>query len=376
MSDTTNSSVRLRAVITGGAGFLGSHLCRRLLAEGYAVVCVDNFSTGSKSNIEELLGREDFELVEADVSEGLAVPGRVDAVLHFASPASPVDYLRMPIETLKVGSFGTHHALELARANASRFLLASTSEVYGDPLEHPQRETYWGNVNPIGVRAVYDEAKRFAEAITMAYHRRHGLDTRIARIHNTYGPLMRPEDGRVVSNFIIQALRGEPLTVHGGGDQTRSFQYVDDLVEGIWRLLNATGLPEQQGAGGQDEGGAGGRRAGRTRRAGGPRADERDGAEALDAGDMQSGGWPGVHEPVNIGNPDEFTVLELAAKVVELTDSRSPLTYVSPMEDDPQRRRPDISRARNLLGWQPVVPLAEGLTRTIPYFRRVLGLSA
>jgi dTDP-glucose 4,6-dehydratase len=310
----------MRILITGAAGFLGSHLCDRFLADGHEVVGMDNFITGSPDNIAHLFGRPDFHFIEHNVTDYLYVEGPLDGVLHFASPASPVDYLEMPIPTLKVGSLGTHKALGLAMAKGARFLLASTSEVYGDPAVHPQPETYWGNVNPVGPRGVYDEAKRFAEALTMAYHRFHGVDTRIVRIFNTYGPRMRPGDGRVVSNFIVQALRGEPLSVYGDGSQTRSFCYVDDEAEGIYRLFNSD--------------------------------------------------WT---DPMNIGNPNEFTIRELAEKVLELTRSSSPLVHHPLPEDDPTVRCPDISLARRELGWEPVVELEEGLRRTIPHFETVLA---
>jgi len=305
----------LRILITGAAGFLGSHLCDRFRREGHSVVAIDNYITGTPENLAHLLG-DGFELVQHDVTEYVHVPGVLDGILHFASPASPTDYLELPIQTLKVGSLGTHKALGLAKAKEARFLLASTSEVYGDPLVHPQPESYWGNVNPIGPRGVYDEAKRFAEALTMAYRRAHGVDTRIVRIFNTYGPRMRPGDGRVVSNFIVQALRGEPLTVYGDGGQTRSFCYVSDEVEGIYRLFMSD-----------------------------------------------------VTEPVNIGNPDEFRVSELADLVLELTGSSSKIRHLPLPEDDPKVRQPDITRARELLGWEPQVPLREGLAQTIEYFR-------
>ncbi|MCZ6478318.1 MAG: SDR family oxidoreductase [Gemmatimonadetes bacterium] len=305
----------MRILITGAAGFLGSHLCDRFRREGHSVVAIDNYITGTPENLAHLLG-DGFELVQHDVTEYVHVPGVLDGILHFASPASPTDYLELPIQTLKVGSLGTHKALGLAKAKEARFLLASTSEVYGDPLVHPQPESYWGNVNPIGPRGVYDEAKRFAEALTMAYRRAHGVDTRIVRIFNTYGPRMRPGDGRVVSNFIVQALRGEPLTVYGDGGQTRSFCYVSDEVEGIYRLFMSD-----------------------------------------------------VTEPVNIGNPDEFRVSELADLVLELTGSPSKIRHLPLPEDDPKVRQPDITRARELLGWEPQVPLREGLAQTIEYFR-------
>jgi dTDP-glucose 4,6-dehydratase len=309
----------MRILITGAAGFLGSHLCDRFLAEGHRVVGMDNFITGHPDNIAHLIGRAEFEFVQHDVTNFIYVEGAVDGVLHFASPASPVDYLEKPIQTLKVGSLGTHKALGLAKAKGARFLLASTSEVYGDPQVHPQPESYWGNVNPVGPRGVYDEAKRFAEAMTMAYHRFHGVETRIVRIFNTYGPRMRPGDGRVVSNFIVQALRGEPLSIYGDGSQTRSFCYVDDLVDGIFRLF-----------------------------------------------------FSDRSEPVNIGNPDEFTVAELAERVLRLTGSPSQLGRRPLPEDDPKVRRPNIQVARDVLGWEPRVPLEEGLKRTIPHFRRMV----
>jgi dTDP-glucose 4,6-dehydratase len=311
-----------RAVVTGGAGFLGSHLCERLLADDVAVVCVDNLITGKRENIAHLLGRDGFEFVFHDVSRPIEVAGTVDYVLHFASPASPIDYLELPIQTLKVGSLGTHNSLGLAKAKHARYLLASTSEVYGDPLVHPQPESYWGNVNPVGPRGVYDEAKRFAEAMTMAYHRVHGLETRIVRIFNTYGPRMRPRDGRVVPAFIQQALRGEPLTVFGDGSQTRSFCFVDDLVEGLLRLL---------------------------------RSDESD--------------------PVNLGNPHEMTILEFARRILALTGSGAAIEHRELPVDDPRTRQPDISRARAILGWEPRIELDAGLARTIEYFRGLLHAS-
>ena len=304
-----------RAVIAGGAGFLGSHLCDRLLAEGWEVVCVDNLLTGTADNLATARGHERFSFVRANVSEPLRVDGPVDWVLHLASPASPPDYLEHPIETLKVGALGTFHCLDLAEAKGAGVLLASTSEVYGDPKVHPQPETYWGNVNPIGPRSVYDEAKRYAEAATMAYHRARGLGVRIIRIFNTYGPRMRLDDGRAVPNFVTQALRGEPLTVHGDGSQTRSLCYVDDLIEGIWRVLGAD-----------------------------------------------------LTGPVNLGNPNEVTVLELAELVREVTRSRSEIVFTERPVDDPEVRRPDIALARSALGWEPVVTLREGLTRTVAAF--------
>jgi dTDP-glucose 4,6-dehydratase len=310
----------MRVLITGAAGFLGSHLCDRFLQDGHEVVGLDNFVTGSPDNIAHLTGNDRFQFVRHNISEYTYVAGKLDGVLHFASPASPIDYLELPIQTLKVGSLGTHNALGIAKAKGARFFLASTSEVYGDPLEHPQKETYWGNVNPIGPRGVYDEAKRFSEAITMAYHRYHGLETRIVRIFNTYGPRMRPRDGRVVSNFIVQALNGEDLTIYGNGSQTRSFCYVDDEVEGIYRLF-----------------------------------------------------MKGDAMPTNIGNPVEFTVRQLAEMVVELTGTKSEIVSEPLPQDDPKVRKPDITRARTMLGWEPKVPLREGLIRTIEYFRGLLG---
>ena len=309
----------MRVLITGAAGFLGSHLCDRFLREGHEVVGLDNLVTGTAENLAHLTGDTRFEFLRHNISTYTYVGGELDGVLHFASPASPVDYLELPIQTLKVGALGTHNALGLAKAKGARFFLASTSEVYGDPLVHPQPEDYWGNVNPIGPRGVYDEAKRFAEAMTMAYHRAHGLDTRIVRIFNTYGPRMRPRDGRVVSNFIVQALTGEPITVYGDGSQTRSFCYVDDEVEGIYRLF-----------------------------------------------------VHGDANPTNIGNPIEFTVRDLAELVVELTGTSSPIVSRDLPQDDPKVRRPDISRAREMLGWEPTVELREGVTRTIAYFRTLV----
>src|SRR6058998_3221277 len=309
----------MRVLVTGAAGFLGSHLCDRLLAQGHRVVAMDNFITGSPANVAHLREHRDFQFVLHDVTNFIEVQGPLDGVLHFASPASPVDYLELPIQTLKVGSLGTHKALGLAKAKRARFLLASTSEVYGDPLVHPQKEDYWGNVNPIGPRGVYDEAKRFAEAITMAYHRTHGVQTRIVRIFNTHGPRMRLNDGRVVPNFISQALRGEPLTVYGDGSQTRSFCYVSDLVEGIVRLL---------------------------------RSDH--------------------SEPVNCGNPTEISILQFAERIKALTGSKSEIVFRPLPEDDPKVRQPDIGKARALLGWEPRVPLEDGLRRTIDFFRPVV----
>ncbi len=305
----------MKVLITGVAGFLGSHLADRFLAAGWRVIGMDNFITGTPDNVAHLMGESRFRLIQHDVTDFIHVEGPLDGVLHFASPASPIDYLQLPIQTLKVGSLGTHKALGLAKAKQARFLLASTSEVYGDPQEHPQAETYWGHVNPVGPRGVYDEAKRFAEAMVMAYHRFHGLDTRIARIFNTYGPRMRASDGRVVSSFVTQALRGEPLTVYGDGQQTRSFCYVSDLVEGIFRLFQSDRV-----------------------------------------------------EPTNLGNPDEFTVLELAEAVLRLTGSRSELEQHPLPTDDPKVRQPNIAVAREVLGWSPTVALDEGLRHTIAHF--------
>ena len=312
-----------RTIVTGGAGFIGSHLCEHFLARGHEVTAIDNLVTGREENVAHLVGRPGFSRVPYDVTNTLSVEGPVDQILHFASPASPVDYLRLPIQTLKVGSLGTHKALGLAKAKGARFLLASTSEVYGDPAVHPQPESYWGNVNPVGYRGVYDEAKRFAEAMTMAYHRAHGLQTRIVRIFNTYGPRMRLDDGRALPRFFGQALRGEPLTVYGDGSQTRSFCYVEDLVDGISRLL-----------------------------------------------------FSDITEPVNIGNPDEVSILEFAKEITALTggDSRIEFRGLPPeYADDPKQRRPDITKARALLGWSPRVPRAEGLKRTLGYFQSRVG---
>lgn len=306
-------------LITGVAGFLGSHLADRFLADGHHVVGMDNFLTGSRNNLRHLENDARFEFIEQDVTKEIEIAGALDGVLHFASPASPVDYLELPIQTLKVGSLGTHKTLGVAKEKGARYFLASTSEVYGDPLVHPQPETYWGNVNPVGPRGVYDEAKRFAEAMTMAYQRAHNVDTRIVRIFNTYGPRMRPSDGRVVSNFIVQALNGDSLTVYGDGQQTRSFCYVADEIEGLYRLF----LSEYR-------------------------------------------------LPMNIGNPDEFTILELAQKVLELTGSTSVIDYHELPEDDPKVRKPDITLARTILGWSPQVPLEQGLSQTIPYFRELV----
>jgi dTDP-glucose 4,6-dehydratase len=307
----------MRTVITGGAGFVGSHLCERFLAEGHEVLCVDNLITGNLANVEAFRDNPRFSYQAHDISRALKIDGPVDNILHFASPASPVDYLRHPIPTLKVGSLGTHNTLGLAKLKQARFLLASTSEVYGDPEQHPQREEYWGHVNPIGVRGVYDEAKRFAEAMTMAYHRYHGVNTHIVRIFNTYGPRMRLDDGRVVPNFMGQALRSEPLTVYGDGSQTRSFCYVHDLVEGITRLL-----------------------------------------------------FTDFHEPVNLGNPNEVSILDFAREIIDLSGSKSVIEYRPLPQDDPRVRKPDICRAQKLLGWEPKIARRDGLKRTLEYFQK------
>jgi dTDP-glucose 4,6-dehydratase len=309
----------VRVLVTGGAGFIGSHLCEFFLGQGWELVCMDDFVTGSRDNLTGFASRPGFTLVEHDVTEYIRLDGPLDWVLHFASPASPRDYLELPIQTLKVGALGSHNALGVAKAKGARFLLASTSEVYGDPLVHPQREDYWGHVNPVGPRGVYDEAKRFAEAITMAYHRAHGIDTRIVRIFNTYGPRMRLNDGRAIPAFMSQALTGRPITVFGDGAQTRSFQYISDLVEGLWRLMQTP-----------------------------------------------------VNEPVNIGNPHEMTLLELAKRIVRLTGSRSEIVFGPLPVDDPKVRQPDIARARALLGWEPRVDTDEGLRRTVDWFREKL----
>ena len=308
-----------RVLITGGAGFLGSHLCDRFLGEGFSVIAMDNLLTGDLANIDHLVGREDFEFYHCDVSKFVHVPGDLHYILHFASPASPIDYLKMPIQTLKVGSLGTHNLLGLAKAKNARILVASTSEVYGDPLIHPQSEEYWGNVNPVGPRGVYDEAKRFQEAITMAYHTYHGLETRIVRIFNTFGPRMRLDDGRVLPAFISQALRGEDLTAFGDGSQTRSFCYVDDLVDGIYRLLMSD-----------------------------------------------------YHFPVNIGNPDEITINEFAEEIIRLTGSKSKIIYKPLPKDDPKQRKPNITKAKEILGWSPKYTRAEGLKPTLDYFKKAV----
>ncbi|MDO8355948.1 MAG: SDR family oxidoreductase [Nitrospirota bacterium] len=334
----------MRILITGGAGFLGSHLSDLLLQGGHSVICMDNLLTGRMENIAHLLGHERFSFIKYDVCDYLHVEGALDAVMHFASPASPQDYMEFPIATMKVGAMGTHKVLGLARAKGARFILASTSEVYGDPLVNPQPETYWGNVNPISPRGVYDEAKRFAEAMTMAFHRYHGVDTRIVRIFNTFGPRMRPHDGRVVSNFIVQALQGKPLSVFGDGSQTRSFCYVEDLVRGITSLLmlDSDKTVEQ-------------------------RTDRKFLLRQKEGEDDSS-----MHDPVNIGNPRELTVLEIAKLVLKLTRSSSHITYNPLPADDPKVRRPDISRARSLLKWEPQVELDEALLRTIEYFKKVI----
>jgi dTDP-glucose 4,6-dehydratase len=324
----------MRIVITGGAGFLGSHMCEKLLGLGHSVVCIDNVSTGSRENIHHLEANPKFEFRLSDVTQYIEVEGPVDAVAHLASPASPPDYLRLPIQTLKVGSLGTHNALGLTWAKKAIFLLASTSEVYGDPIVNPQPESYWGNVNPIGPRGVYDEAKRFAEAIALAYHREHDVDVRIARIFNTYGPRMRPNDGRVISNFIVQALRGEPLTVYGDGTQTRSFCYVSDLVEGLVRLLLLNFFPRPNGPAG---------------------AGADDGVS--------------LHYPVNLGNPSEMRVIDAARLIIHLTGNKSEIKHLPLPIDDPRVRCPDIRRARVVLDWQPAVELEEGLACTIRHFR-------
>jgi dTDP-glucose 4,6-dehydratase len=308
--------LRTTAVVTGGAGFIGSHLCEKLLCEGFKVICLDNLITGKLENIAHLVRDKNFNFIRHNVTKYIEVKGKIDYVLHFASPASPIDYVKFPIQTLKVGSLGTHNALGLAKVKKAKFMLASTSEVYGDPLLHPQPESYWGNVNPVGLRGCYDEAKRFAEAITMAYHRVHKLDTRIARIFNTYGPRMRINDGRVVPNFIYQALKNKALTVYGNGKQTRSFCYISDLIEGVLKLMSCN-----------------------------------------------------LHEPVNLGNPCEFTILELAKLVVKLTGTESRIVFKPLPQDDPCQRKPDIAKAKKLLRWQPKFKLNEGLRLTIEWFK-------
>lgn len=335
-----------RVLITGGAGFLGSHVCDRLIERGCEVLCMDNLLTGRPDNVAHLVGHPRFRFIHYDVSDYIYVDGPLDAILHFASPASPKDYLEYPIHTLKVGAFGTHKALGLAKAKQARFLLASTSEVYGDPMVNPQPETYWGNVNPISPRGVYDEAKRFAEAMTMAYHRYHGLDTRIVRIFNTCGPRMRPDDGRVISNLIVQALRQEPLTIYGDGTQTRSFCYLDDMIDGLLRVLEAP--PDRSLEQRMD------------------RAFLHNNREAEDS----------IHHPINLGNPEERSVLEIARLVLAATGSASSLTFLPRPVDDPAVRRPNISRAQRLLGWTPQVSIEEGIRRTVEYFRLRLGLES
>ena len=334
----------MRILITGGAGFLGSHLSDKMIEAGHSVICMDNLLTGRVENISHLLGHDRFTFCKYNVCDYLHVEGSLDAILHFASPASPQDYMEYPIATLKVGALGTHKVLGLARAKGARFLLASTSEVYGDPLVNPQPEAYWGNVNPISPRGVYDEAKRFAEAMTMAYHRYHGLDTRIARIFNTFGPRMRANDGRVVSNFIVQALQGKPLSVFGEGNQTRSFCYVDDLVRGILALvmIESDKTVHQR----------------------------RDKKFLLDQNGQAEDAT--IHEPVNIGNPRELTVMDIAELVLTLTGSSSQISHHPLPADDPKVRRPDITRARALLKWEPQISLEEALRQTIRYFRKTL----
>ena len=311
----------IRSLVTGGAGFLGSHLCDRLLAEGHQVVCLDNLITGDIANISHLMGNSNFSFLNYDVTNYLFIDGKLDFIFHFASPASPIDYLKVPIQTLKVGSLGTHKALGLAKAKGARFFIASTSEVYGDPLIHPQKESYWGNVNPVGPRGVYDEAKRFSEAMTMAYHRYHGVETRIVRIFNTYGERMRMNDGRAIPAFLSQAIKNEDVTVFGDGSQTRSVCYVSDLIDGIYRLM-------------------------------------------MSDYDM----------PMNIGNPEEVTILELAKEIVRLTGNRSKIIFQDLPEDDPKVRQPDITKAKELLGWEPKVRRHEGLQRTLKYFKMKLGV--
>ena len=309
----------MRVLVTGGTGFLGSHLCELVIKKGFSVICMDNLITGNMDNIAHLIGNENFRFIKHDVTEYINVEGDIDYVVHFASPASPVDYLKYPIQTLKVGSLGTHKALGFAKEKSAKFLLASTSEVYGDPLINPQREDYWGNVNPIGPRGVYDEAKRFAEALTMAYHRYHNVDTRIARIFNTYGPRMRKDDGRVVPNFINQALNNKPLTVYGDGSQTRSFCYVSDMIEGIYKLMLSD-----------------------------------------------------INEPINLGNPEEISILEFAELTMSITNSKSKIEYLPLPQDDPKVRRPDITKAKELLDWGPEVKLRDGLKETVGWFKKAI----
>lgn len=339
----------MRILVTGGAGFVGSHLCDYLVTRGHHVLCMDNLLTGQTENISHLLGYERFTFIKYNVCDYLHVDGVLDAVFHLASPASPQDYLELPIATMKVGALGTHKVLGLAKAKGARFLLASTSEVYGDPVVNPQPESYWGNVNPISPRGVYDEAKRFAEALTMAYHRYHGVDTRIVRIFNTYGPRMRVNDGRVVSNFVVQALKGQPLTIYGNGNQTRSFCYVDDLVRGIVALMMAT--PETLPSGWEN-------------------------SDYVNGGGESCQGVGILHQPTNLGNPREMTVLEIAKLILQITGSPSPLEFHPLPVDDPKVRRPDIRKAKALLQWEPMVRLEDGLVSTISYFRKLIGTPA
>jgi len=337
----------MRILITGGAGFIGSHLCDALLELGHKVICMDNLLTGNSDNIAHLIGNPDFKFISYDVSNYIYIEGGIDAVLHFASPASPKDYLELPIHTLKVGAFGTHKALGLAKEKGARFLLASTSEVYGDPLINPQGEDYWGNVNPISPRGVYDEAKRFAEAMTMAYHRYHGLDTRVVRIFNTFGPRMREDDGRAISNFIVQALKEKPLTVYGDGSQTRSFCYIDDMVSGIIKVL----FKESD----------------RT-------FEERINRENFLYKNKEPRNTNSIHDPINLGNPHELSVLDIAHMILRLTGNQNRIEFKPLPADDPRVRRPDISKAKELLQWEPKVSIEEALKRTIQYFRKRLGI--
>ena len=334
----------MRVLLTGGAGFLGSNLCDVLIKRGIEVICIDNLLTGRVENISHLMGNPQFRFVENNVCNSIHIDGSVDAVLHFASPASPKDYLVYPIHTLKVGSLGTHNALGLAKAKEARFLIASTSEIYGDPLVNPQSEAYWGNVNPVSPRGVYDEAKRFAEAMVMAYHRCHDLDTRIVRIFNTYGPRMRRDDGRAISNFIVQALGGDPITIYGDGSQTRSFCYVDDMIEGIIRLLLKKSDKSYK-----------------------KRTDKNNFLSSKNMGSTNS-----IHDPINLGNPHELSILMIAEKIKELSGSPSPIIFTNPVVDDPQVRRPDIGKAKELLDWEPRIGIEEGIRRTIEYFKEVL----